>query len=128
MFVDPSAAPTFQIRLGDETRTLTYGFRAFKILGISPFRPQELADYFGEDLQKLDADKAAAWVRAGMAWEYAKGRTRHGQDLPDVEDLIDFLDLPKFMDVFNLSVHAAGLDGKPDPSEGKPETTDPTTA
>jgi hypothetical protein len=113
---DTSAVPFFSITLGSETRTLRYGFRAFKILNLSPFRPSEVMGYLGTNLDALDVDKAAAWVRAGLAWEYAKDQPRYGQELPTVDELVDLLDLQKFMDTFSSSLEVAGL--KPDPDSG----------
>ena len=108
---DPPAAPTFEIELGGETRTLMYGFRAFKALKVNPFKPASLTDFLGADLTNLDVDKAAEWVRAGLLWEYAKGKPRAGQEPPTADELLDDLDLPKFMAAFQLSTASSGLTG-----------------
>jgi len=124
--LDAPAAPTFQIKLGGETRTLMYGFRAFKALGINPFKPSELRDFYGD----LSVDKAAEWVRAGLLWQYAKGQELNGQEPPTADDLLDLLDMANFNETFELSVEVAGLtpkNGESEPAETG-ETTDPPTA
>jgi hypothetical protein len=108
---EPTAAPTFDIQLGGETRTLQYGFRAFKALKLNPFQPQTLVTFLGADLSSLDVDKAAEWIRAGLLWEYAKGKPRHGETPPEVDELVDDLDLPTFLAAFQLSTESAGLTG-----------------
>lgn len=119
-----SAVPSFDIQLGTETRTLRYGFRAFKTLGLNPFQPKAMVEFLGKDLGNLDIDKAAAWLRAGLLWEYAKDQPRHGQEPPAVDDLIDLLDMASFMTTFGMSIEVAGLkgDGEAD------EPADPLTA
>lgn len=120
-----TAAPTFQMKLGKETRTLMYGFRAFKALGVNPFQRDGLKQFAAQ----IDIDKAAEWVRAGLLWEYAKGQDRHGQEPPTADDLVDLLDLNTFMATFDLSMNAAGLDKKPEEGEAPAETGEgPPTA
>lgn len=123
---DTSAVPSFELRLGAETRTLRYGFRAFKLLGLNPFQPKSMVAYLGADMENMDIDKAAAWIRAGLAWEYAKDQPRHGQELPDVDDLIDLIDIATFMQTFGLSLEVAGL--KSDGEEPANADPDPPTA
>ncbi len=117
-----TAAPTFTIQLGAESRTLMYGFRAFKALGLNPFKPGELGRYATE----LDIDGAAAWVRAGLLWEYSKGQRRFGEEPPAADDLVDLLDFPKFMTTFDRSIEAAGLKPKEGEEAGEPQ--DPPAA
>ncbi len=122
---DTSVVPSFEIQLGAETRTLRYGFRAFKILGLNPFQPKSMMEFLGGSLENLDIDKAALWIQAGLAWEHAKNQPRHGEELPGLDDLIDVLDLASFMKTFHLSIEAAGL--KSEESEAK-EPADPPLA
>lgn len=97
------------IELGGETRALMYGFRAFKELGLNPFKPATFLEYFGsEDLSQLDVDKAAAFVRAGTLWEHAKGKPRYGQEPVSVEDVIDEMTLDKFLSAFSLMKESSG--------------------
>jgi hypothetical protein len=121
---DTSLVPSFQIQLGKELRTLRYAFRAFKLMGLNPFQPKSMADFLGANLENLDVDKAAAWIRAGLAWEYAKDQPRYGQEMPTVDELIDLIDIASFMRTFNLSIEVAGLKG--DGEEG--QSADPQTA
>lgn len=99
------------MQLGTETRTLRYGFRAFKLLGLNPFQPKAMKEFLGVNLENFDIDKAVKWIRAGMAWEYAKDQPRYGQEMPIADDLIDLMDMSSFLTTFGQSIEAAGLKG-----------------
>jgi hypothetical protein len=126
-----SIVPSFSIDLAGETRALRYGFRAFKELGLNPFQPKTIMDFLGSQLGALDVDKAAAYIRAGLLWEYAKGQPRAGETPPTVEEMVDMLDLNLFMRTFNQSIEAAGLqvkDGEDGEESDGAETADPPQA
>lgn len=118
--VDAPAAPTFQVEINGEKRKLQYGFRAFRALGLNPFRPADLAK-FG---QELDIETALLWIRAGMLWEYAPNGPRFGEEPPEAEWLIDYIDLPKFLAAFEDAVEAAGMKvkGETASDEENPQT------
>lgn len=130
-------APTFDITLGNETRTLQYAFLAFHEMKLNPFKPQEVFAFLGcEDagggkvrltMENLDAHKAAQWVRAGMLWEYVEDGPRAGQKPPSLDWVMSKLDGPTFLEAFALSQEAAGLNPK-DGEGGGDGAADPQTA
>lgn len=119
--MNPSVAPIVEIRLGSETRSLRLGFRAFKALGLNPFKPDTIFAYF----EDLDPDKAAAFVRAGLLHEYAPGGPRDGQEPPAADELLDVLDVPMFMDIMTRCLEAAGLKPKAPEGEAQAEPDPP---
>lgn len=114
---EPTVSPTATIILDGEARTLKYGFRAYKALGINPFDPESVAAFRAN---KLSLDVAAAMIRAGLLHEYAKNGPRHGQEPPTVDEIIDLLDFVQFAAMFADVQRAMGTDEPT--TEPSPET------
>lgn len=106
----PTAAPTVEIQLGGETRTLRYGFRAYKELGLNPFDPASVKA-FAEAAPTIDS--VAGYIRAGLLHEHLKGGPRESQTPPSVDDVIDRLDMFSFVEIFEAVKKAMGVDGEP---------------
>lgn len=117
--LNPSVAPIVPITLNGEARKLKYGFRAFKELGLNPFKPDTIISFLGDS---LGVDNAVLWVRAGLLHEYAPGGERAGQTPPTADELIDSLDVPQFSRIISDCLEAAGLkaDGAEEPKPADP--------
>jgi hypothetical protein len=97
------------VLIAGEPRTLKYGFRAFKELGVNPFKPQSLI----EMLANLDIESAVAFLRAGLLHEYyGTVAPRKGEEPPTVEQLIDDVDMESFINSLREDMgKIAGGDG-----------------
>jgi len=115
----PSVAPVAQITLGGETRTLKYGFRAYKELGINPFDPESVKTF---QERPPTIDTVSETIRAGLLHEYVKGGARAAEKPPSVEELVDLLDMPTFAGIWADMLKAMGADA-PEKTDGesKPE-------
>lgn len=111
-----------EVVLDGEARTLKYGFRAFHELGINPFKPSTLVEFFAG----LDIEMAAKFVRAGLLHEYrGKNAPRQGQEPPTVDEIIDGLDMAAFMQTMKSDLPGiAGVDS----AEATGEPADPPQA
>jgi len=106
---NPSVVPAVTITLDGEVRVLKLGFRALKELGVNPFKGSAIAEF----IDGMDLDKAAQLVRACLLHEYAKRGSRHGQEPPTVDDIVDMLDFELFEGTLGKLFQAAGLVGEP---------------
>lgn len=87
---------TLPIQFAGEERGLKFGFKAWTELSLNPFKPATIQEY----IAGIDITKAAAWIRAGLLHEYAKGGTREGQTAPTVDEVQDVIagSFPKVAD------------------------------
>lgn len=124
---DPTAAPTAEITLGGEVRTLKYGFRAYKELDVNPFEEASMQAFIA---RPWNIDTAAGLIRAGLLHEYAKHGPRHGQEPPTVDEIIDCLDMQSLMKSMRpalLAMSGAQNGDVPEPVE-KEEAANPLVA
>lgn len=123
--LDASPGTTFTISLNGESHTLWYGLRAWMSLGVNPLKPSEIQTHS----ETLDPTGVAKFVQAGMLWRYRQGEELEGQQPPDIDFLIDHLDVPKFLTMLDKSTEAAGLKPKDEPKEPTAEeVADPLAA
>lgn len=121
----PTAAPTAEVQLGGEARTLKYGFRAYKEIGLNPFDPDSIRA-FSE--AKPTIDSLAGQIRAGLLHEYVKGGVREGQTPPTVEEVVDQLDSFNFLAIFEGIKKAMGVDGEKPEEQSEGSSENPPTA
>lgn len=116
----PTTAPVYEIVIGAKPRKFYMGFRAFKKLGLNPFKQSELSDYLNEP----DVDKVCALLQAGI--ENAIVSLGEEGPAPTTEELIDVMDSSQFAEIMQKMSKA-----KADilVEEGSPEAeSDPTIA
>lgn len=109
--------------LGGERRELRLGLRAFKAMGVNPFKATELNEF----VDGMTVDRAAIFVRACLLHEYAKTGPKFGEVPPTEDEIIDMLDMAIFEGAMRGLIEAAGLLGGKD--EGAPAAAaDPQAA
>jgi hypothetical protein len=119
--MNPTVAPTVEITLDGEVRTLKFGLLAFKALGINPFNKESIERF---NARKMDLQAVAELIHAGILHEYhGKAATRRGQIPPTPEDLLADYELDQFADACSKVLDILQDDSKEtakEPSEENP--------
>jgi hypothetical protein len=101
----PTTAQIIDITLGGRGVKLYFSFRAWRILGVNPMRPAEVAEFLGA----IDVEKAAAWIEAGIKGHQALVRRLAEQDgeqpppvcseVWDQDRIMDLIDVTAFGEI-----------------------------
>lgn len=123
---EPTTAPVIEIKLGGKKYQVLLGFRAYKKLGLNPFKAREIVEY----LNNLDADKAANFLHAGI--ENAARVLKVEQSI-SADEVLDNLDTFTFNAALQAITAAVGLAARRQTreavdAEAEGKTVDPPTA
>jgi hypothetical protein len=113
-----NVAPVIPIRLAGEERTLKYGFRAYKYLGLNPFDEKSLAEF---QSREMTIDFLVSYLYAGLLHEHEKDGPRFDHQPTTEDEILGALDMFTFVDLWLSIQRAMGVDKEAgDPGEKQP--------